>query len=223
MSDGGCRVRPQRLTWAVTLSPTVPEPVSPPLAGLAHLVGRATGQSLTSGNRIEPLIDGEQAYPAMLAAIESARHSVALASYAFDSQGIGAQLVDALRRAHARGVGSHDEREQTLNQLLTEMDGFDSSVGLIILAATNRPEILDQTRIDQAIRDIVMGVFDRAYRIIEINREVLERCARELLARETPDAYSFRQLTQGLQLESPCHSGPTAGAITSSVSQGSIS
>ncbi|GHK10314.1 hypothetical protein ECZU01_42920 [Escherichia coli] len=43
-----------------------------------------------------------------------------------------------------RGVGGHDESEQTLNQLLTEMDGFDSSVGLIILAATNRPEILDR-------------------------------------------------------------------------------
>ncbi|HFM2353388.1 TPA: ATP-dependent metallopeptidase FtsH/Yme1/Tma family protein, partial [Escherichia coli] len=43
-----------------------------------------------------------------------------------------------------RGVGGHDESEQPLNQLLTEMDGFDSSVGLIILAATNRPEILDQ-------------------------------------------------------------------------------
>ena len=67
-------------------------------------VGRATGQSLTGGNRIEPLVDGEQAYPAMLAAIESARYSVALASYIFDSQGIGAQFVDALRRAHARGV-----------------------------------------------------------------------------------------------------------------------
>ena len=40
-------------------------------------------------------------------------------------------------------MGGHDEREQTLNQLLTEMDGFDSTVGLIILAATNRPEILD--------------------------------------------------------------------------------
>lgn len=110
MSDGGCRVRLQRLTWAVTLSPTVPERVSPPLAGLAYLVGRATGQSLTSGNRIEPLIDGEQAYPAMLAAIESARHSVALASYIFDSQGIGAQFVDALRRAHARANCSHGKR-----------------------------------------------------------------------------------------------------------------
>ncbi|MDM9650617.1 cardiolipin synthase [Pseudomonas sp. CW003PS] len=86
------------------LSPTMPEAVSPPLAGLAHLVGRATGQSLTGGNRIEPLVDGEQAYPAMLAAIESARYSVALASYIFDSQGIGAQFVDALRRAHERGV-----------------------------------------------------------------------------------------------------------------------
>jgi cell division protease FtsH len=53
--------------------------------------------------------------------------------------------LDALGRA--RGIGSyaggHDEKEQTLNQLLVEMDGFDSSKGLIILAATNRPEILD--------------------------------------------------------------------------------
>lgn len=86
------------------LSPTMPEAVSAPLAGLAHLVGRATGQSLTGGNRTEPLVDGEQAYPAMLAAIESARYSVALASYICDSQGIGAQFVDALRRAHERGV-----------------------------------------------------------------------------------------------------------------------
>jgi cell division protease FtsH len=40
-------------------------------------------------------------------------------------------------------VGGHDEREQTLNQLLTEMDGFDANVGVILMAATNRPEILD--------------------------------------------------------------------------------
>ena len=46
----------------------------------------------------------------------------------------------------ARGFGSmggHDEREQTLNQLLVEMDGFDPQIGVILMAATNRPEILD--------------------------------------------------------------------------------
>ena len=98
------RLFPGQILLFGRTSPTMPEAVSPPLAGLAHLVGRATGQSLTGGNRIEPLVDGEQAYPAMLAAIESARYSVALASYIFDSQGIGAQFVDALRRAHERGV-----------------------------------------------------------------------------------------------------------------------
>jgi cell division protease FtsH len=53
--------------------------------------------------------------------------------------------LDALGRARGAfsGLGGHDEKEQTLNQLLSEMDGFDSSVGLIILSATNRPEILD--------------------------------------------------------------------------------
>ena len=52
--------------------------------------------------------------------------------------------LDALGRARgAYGVGGHDEKEQTLNQLLVELDGFDSSSGLVLLAATNRPEILD--------------------------------------------------------------------------------
>ncbi len=52
--------------------------------------------------------------------------------------------LDALGRARgAYGLGGHDEKEQTLNQLLVEMDGFDPSKGLILLAATNRPEILD--------------------------------------------------------------------------------
>ncbi|MDD5168210.1 MAG: ATP-dependent zinc metalloprotease FtsH [Syntrophales bacterium] len=52
--------------------------------------------------------------------------------------------LDALGKARGFGVmGGHDEREQTLNQLLVEMDGFDARVGVILMAATNRPEILD--------------------------------------------------------------------------------
>ncbi|OGA09474.1 MAG: cell division protein FtsH [Betaproteobacteria bacterium RIFCSPHIGHO2_12_FULL_69_13] len=52
--------------------------------------------------------------------------------------------LDALGRARGSfGLGGHDEKEQTLNQLLSELDGFDPSTGLVLLAATNRPEILD--------------------------------------------------------------------------------
>lgn len=54
--------------------------------------------------------------------------------------------LDALGRARGSllpGAGGHDEKEQTLNQLLTEMDGFDAKIGVVLLAATNRPEILD--------------------------------------------------------------------------------
>jgi cell division protease FtsH len=53
--------------------------------------------------------------------------------------------LDAIGRARGggAGIGGHDEREQTLNQILTEMDGFDSSTGVIVLGATNRPDVLD--------------------------------------------------------------------------------
>ncbi len=54
--------------------------------------------------------------------------------------------LDAIGRARGPGVGvggGHEEREQTLNQILTEMDGFDPSIGVIVLSATNRPEVLD--------------------------------------------------------------------------------
>ena len=56
--------------------------------------------------------------------------------------------LDAIGRARTSGVagfsGGNDEREQTLNQILTEMDGFDSSTGVIVIGATNRPDVLDQ-------------------------------------------------------------------------------
>lgn len=78
----------------------VPEAFQP----LANLVGQLVPRALLPGNHIEPLVDGAEAYPAMLEAIEDARESLALATYIFDLQGIGGQFVDALSRAAARGV-----------------------------------------------------------------------------------------------------------------------
>lgn len=52
--------------------------------------------------------------------------------------------IDAIGKSRDAGISTNDEREQTLNQLLSEMDGFDSSKGVVILAATNRPEVLDK-------------------------------------------------------------------------------
>ena len=52
--------------------------------------------------------------------------------------------IDAIGRSRDSRHGGDSEREQTLNQLLAEMDGFDTSKGIVILAATNRPEVLDK-------------------------------------------------------------------------------
>ena len=74
--------------------------------------------------------------------------------------------LDALGKARGAGPMAHEEREQTLNQLLVEMDGFDPRVGVIILAATNRPEILDQAllRAGRFDRQILVDRPDRVGR-----------------------------------------------------------
>jgi cardiolipin synthase len=73
-------------------------------AALATAVGTTSGQALVPGNTVEPLIDGDEAYPAMLAAIDSATTSIGMTSYIFDNDLSGVQFVDALARAVARGV-----------------------------------------------------------------------------------------------------------------------
>ena len=77
--------------------------------------------------------------------------------------------LDALGRARAgaAGIGGHDEKEQTLNQLLVELDGFDGSGGLVLLGATNRPEVLDPAllRAGRFDRQVVVDRPDKAGRI----------------------------------------------------------
>jgi cell division protease FtsH len=80
--------------------------------------------------------------------------------------------IDALGRARgAYGLGGHDEKEQTLNQLLAELDGFDSSTGLVLLAATNRPEILDPAllRAGRFDRQVLVDRPDKKGRIAILN------------------------------------------------------
>jgi cell division protease FtsH len=76
--------------------------------------------------------------------------------------------IDALGRARgAYGIGGHDEKEQTLNQLLAELDGFDPKSGLVVIAATNRPEILDPAllRAGRFDRQVLVDRPDRSGRV----------------------------------------------------------
>jgi cell division protease FtsH len=91
--------------------------------------------------------------------------------------------LDALGKARGAGF-SHDEREQTLNQLLAEMDGFDPSTGVILMAATNRPEILDTALLRPGRFDRHIMV-DRPER--EGRRKILQIHVREVTLDESVD------------------------------------
>jgi len=104
--------------------------------------------------------------------------------------------LDALGKARGFGaVGGHDEREQTLNQLLVEMDGFDPKVGVILMAATNRPEILDPALLRP-------GRFDRHVlvdRPDKIGREeILKVHLKKIKAVEDLDVGKLANMTPGM-------------------------
>ena len=102
--------------------------------------------------------------------------------------------IDAVGRKRGAGLGGgHDEREQTLNQLLAEMDGFQPNKGIIILAATNRPDVLDPAllrpgRFDRSVQLPYPALRDRVA-ILKVHlktRKVAGDVDAEILARKTP-------------------------------------
>ena len=105
--------------------------------------------------------------------------------------------LDAIGRSRGGPVvmGGHDEREQTLNQLLTEMDGFDTSVGVVVMAATNRPEVLDKAllRAGRFDRQIVVDKPDMQDRI-----EILKLHTKAIPMAENVDIAVVAKRTPGL-------------------------
>ena len=102
--------------------------------------------------------------------------------------------IDAVGRRRGAGLGGgNDEREQTLNQLLVEMDGFDGNIGIIILAATNRPDVLDPAllRPGRFDRQVVIGMPDikgreQLFRLYTKNKPLADDVSPEILAKRTP-------------------------------------
>lgn len=102
------RLKAQRRSVALSTgdpcSEHVPSELGPRLNSLACLVGKVSGRVLTSGNQIRELCNGEEAYPEMLAAIDSAKTSICLCTYIFDNDAAGRRFVHALGEARRRGV-----------------------------------------------------------------------------------------------------------------------
>ena len=102
--------------------------------------------------------------------------------------------IDAIGKSRDNRYGGNDEREQTLNQLLAEMDGFDTSKGLLILAATNRPEVLDQAllRPGRFDRRVIVDKPDLKGRV-----DVLKVHTKDVRMDETVDLEAIALATSG--------------------------
>ena len=103
--------------------------------------------------------------------------------------------IDAIGKSRDTRYGGNDEREQTLNQLLAEMDGFDTSKGILILAATNRPEVLDKAllRPGRFDRRIIVDKPDLKGRL-----ETLKVHSKDVMMDETVDLDALALATAGL-------------------------
>src|ERR1700720_1909743 len=113
LSLGVNRIRRRAIQRGVhkTFSRPIPENLGEPqhdgaehLKMLSRVVSRIVAQPLTAGNKIEPLVNGDAAFPAMLSAIESAKKSITLGTYIFDNDESGGKFVAALKSAVERGV-----------------------------------------------------------------------------------------------------------------------
>ncbi len=101
--EGMMWMRPRVCQWSKELSAHLPF-LRENYASLLHLADSVSRRPLVPGNRVTPLYNGEQAYPAMLEAIASARRTLYLSTYIFDTGPVGQQFVKALREAGERGV-----------------------------------------------------------------------------------------------------------------------
>ena len=134
--------------------------------------------------------------------------------------------IDAIGKKRDNRIGGNDEREQTLNQLLTEMDGFEDNTGVIILSATNRPESLDPAltrpgRFDRRIpvelpdlkgREEILKVHAKKIKVAEdIDWNKIARMASGASGAELANIVNEAALTGGTRRAPLCHPGRSGG------------
>ena len=140
------------------MDPTSGEVFAKGLCERIYIDGKLTHKVPATGLKVErdiPMPTHSEAIEAVLSILVDPEYGVLKST----------DEIDAIGRSRDSKFGGNDEREQTLNQLLAEIDGFDSSKGVVILAATNRPEILDKALLRAALLTA------------RTSRDVIRRCS----------------------------------------------